>query len=70
MRGEYLAGYRVRVGDDGHSLHLSDGDTHEEHKSPTPPSEGGGDVAVVPRRYLVLSFSIYVFDRLLTAVEQ
>lgn len=48
LRGEYLGGYRVRAGDDRHSLHLKDADSVEERRDGTPLPEADGEVVVVP----------------------
>lgn len=48
--GECLGGFRVRIGEDGHSLHHGDEGSHEERGGLTPPPEGDEpceDVVVV-----------------------
>lgn len=48
-RGEYPGGFRVCVGEDGHSLHIEGLESDEERGGRTPPPEGGerGHVVVV-----------------------
>lgn len=47
-RGEYLGGFRVRVGKDGPSLHHGEDDSNEERGGRSLPPEGGdyGDVVI------------------------
>lgn len=46
---KYLYGFLLCVAEDGHFLHLEDGDSDEEHGSRAPPSAGSdrGDTVVV-----------------------
>lgn len=47
-RGEYLGGYRIRVVENGHSLHVGDTDSDQEHGSSTPYPQNDGDIVEIP----------------------
>lgn len=49
LPGEYLGGYRVSVGDDVHSMHLSNADSGKERGGGASLAEGDDDDVVVPR---------------------
>lgn len=47
-QGEYLSGYRVRVGDDLHSFHFRDANIDEKRGGRTPSPDADSVVVVVP----------------------
>lgn len=57
-----MGGYRVRLGGDGHSLHVAEVDHDENVGGSSPSSQGDSDVVEVPpgsvlvARYVMTSF--------------
>lgn len=48
-REEYLSTYRIRVGEDGHFLHIKDGDCYEKRVDSTHRLQEDGNFLEIPR---------------------